>query len=179
MEAEARELLGRQGIPASKLRLHRWADMRYARQLHDVRVTVPEGDIDAAFADNVTKAFIERYAALYGESALLQKLGVRVLRVGVEAVGIIEKPMLSPSKLHGPDPSAAEADSRSIYWPEAAKRLSTRVYDGLKLRAGNAMQGPAVIELPGTTIALPPGDRAVIDPFGNTVITLGAMRLSR
>ncbi|HUF80531.1 MAG TPA: hypothetical protein VMN03_05285, partial [Burkholderiales bacterium] len=78
-----------------------------------------------------------------------------------------------------PDPSAAEGASRSIHWPEAGKRLSTRVYDGLKLRAGNEMQGPAVIELPGTTIALPPEDRAVIDPFGNTVITLGAMRASR
>lgn len=179
MEAEARELLGRQGIPASKVHLHRWADMRYARQLHDVRVPVPEGAIDAAFADDLRKAFIERYAALYGESALLQKLGVRVLRVGVEAVGVIEKPVLPLSKLHGPDPSAAQAASRAIYWPEAAKRLSTRVYDGLKLSAGNAIQGPAVIELPGTTIALPPGDGAVIDQFGNTVITLGAIRPSR
>jgi N-methylhydantoinase A len=179
METQARELLGRQGIPAAKLRLHRWADMRYARQLHDVRVTVPEGNIDATFADHVTKAFTERYAALYGESALLQKLGVRVLRVGIEAVGVIEKPVLPPAKMHGPDASAAEAESRSIYWPEAAKRLSTRVYDGLKLRAGNAIQGPAVIELPGTTIALPPGDRALIDQFGNTIITLGAMRPSR
>ncbi len=179
MDAEARALLGRQDIPASRMRSHRWADMRYARQLHDVRVPVPDGVIDSAFAAGLIQAFTERYAALYGKSALLQNLGVRVLRVGVEAIGAIEKPVLPPSKLHRPDPSAAEGASRSIHWPEAGKRLSTRVYDGLKLRAGNEMQGPAVIELPGTTIALPPEDRAVIDPFGNTVITLGAMRASR
>jgi N-methylhydantoinase A len=179
MEAEARALLGRQGIPAARVRLHRWADMRYARQLHDVRVPVSDGVIDAAFADGVRQAFTERYAALYGKSAVLEKLGVRVLRVGVEAVGVIEKPVLPATELHGPDPSAAEEAPRPVYWPEAGKRLSTRVYDGLRLRAGNAMEGPAVIELPGTTIALPLGDRAVIDRFGNTVITLGAMRSPR
>lgn len=179
MQAEAHALLGRQGIPASGVRLHRWADMRYARQLHDVRVPAPDSVIDASFAEEISQAFTERYAALYGKSALLQNLGVRVLRVGVEAIGVIEKPVLPASRPQGPDPSSAEGDSRAIHWPEAGKRLSTRVYDGLKLRTGNELQGPAVIELPGTTIALPPGDRAVIDQFGNTVITLGAMRPSR
>ncbi|MGH7339214.1 MAG: hydantoinase/oxoprolinase family protein, partial [Candidatus Rokuibacteriota bacterium] len=142
MEAEARELLARQGISPSNVRLHRWADMRYARQLHDVRVPVPGGPIDATFSDGVKQAFVERYTALYGESAVLENLGVRVLRVGVEAVGVIEKPVLSPSKMDGTDPLRAERPSRSIYWPEAGKRLSTRVYDGLKLRAGNTMEGP-------------------------------------
>jgi N-methylhydantoinase A len=176
MEAEGRELLARQGIPTPSMYLRRWADMRYARQLHDVRVPVPDGLIDATFSDRVRQAFIERYAALYGKSAVLEKLGVRVLRVGIEAVGVIEKPVLPHSKTHAADPSAAEGPSRPIYWPEAGKRLTTRVYDGLALLAGNAIEGPAVIELPGTTIALPPGDRAVIDQFGNTVITLGVQR---
>ena len=179
MEAEARELLGRQGITASGTRLHRWADMRYARQLHDVRVQVPGGAADAAFADKVSQAFNERYAALYGKSALLENFAARVLRVGVEAVGVIEKPALSATELGGADPSTADEAARSVYWPEAGTRLSTRVYDGLRLRPGNAIAGPALIELPGTTIALPPGDRAVIDRFGNTVITLGTMRSPR
>ncbi len=179
MEAEARELLGRQGITASSLRLRRWADMRYARQLHDVRVPVASGVINDASADGVRQAFTERYAALYGKSALLENFAPRVLRVGVEAVGIIEKPVLPAAELGGPDPSAAEEAPRSVHWPEAGKRLSTRVYDGLRLKPGNAIAGPALIELPGTTIALPPGDRAVIDCFGNCVITLGTMRSPR
>jgi N-methylhydantoinase A len=147
--------------------------MRYARQLHDVRVPVPGGPVDAAFADAVRRAFTERYAALYGASAVLDNLPVRLLRLGVEAVGLIDKPVLPAAALAGPDPAAAEERSRSVFWPEAEKRLPTRVYDGLRLRPGNAVEGPAVVELPGTTIALPPGDRAVIDRFGNTVITLG------
>ncbi len=172
MEEEARALLARQGVAGPRMRLHRWVDMRYARQLHDVRVPVPAGPADHAFADAVRQAFTERYAALYGASAVLEKVPVRLLRLGVEAVGLIDKPALPVAERAGPDPAGAEEPARSVYWPEAGQRLPTRVYDGLRLRPGNALEGPAVIELPGTTIALPPGDRATIDRLGNTVITL-------
>jgi N-methylhydantoinase A len=174
MEEEARALLARQGVARPHMRLHRWADMRYARQLHDVRVPVPSGPVDSAFADAVRQAFTERYAALYGASAVLEKLAMRLLRLGVEAVGLIDKPALPVGTLAGPDPSAAEERGRSVYWPEAGRRLPTRIYDGLRLRPGNGLEGPAIVELPGTTIALPPGDRATIDRLGNTVITLGS-----
>jgi N-methylhydantoinase A len=176
MEEEARALLARQGVAGPRMRLHRWADMRYTRQLHDVRVPVPAGAVDAAFAGAVRQAFTERYAALYGASAVLEKVPMRLLRLGVEAVGLIDKPALPVTELAGPDPASAQESARSVYWPEAGQRLATRVYDGLRLRPGNALQGPAVIELPGTTIALPPGDRATIDRLGNTVITLAGRR---
>jgi N-methylhydantoinase A len=179
MEGEARALLARQGVPAARMLLERWADMRYARQLHDVRVPVPAGAVGAGFADAVRQAFTARYAALYGASAVLENLPVRLLRLGVEAVGLIDKPALRVAELAGPDPAAAEERWRPVYWPEAGQRLPTRVYDGLRLRPGNRLDGPAVVELSGTTIALPPGDRATIDRFGNTVITLEAGRPGR
>jgi N-methylhydantoinase A len=153
--------------------------MRYARQLHDLRVPVPGRGVDAAFADAVRQAFIERCAALYGASAVLKSLPVRMLRVGVEAVGLIDKPVLPLVELDKPDPSAAEERARSIYWPEARRRLPTRVYDGRRLKSGNEVEGPAVIELPGTTVALPPGDHALVDRYGNTVISIGGARPAR
>jgi N-methylhydantoinase A len=179
MEEEARALLARQGVAGARVRLHRWADMRYARQLHDVRVPVPAGQVDQAFAAAVRQAFTERYAALYGASAVLEKVPVRLLRLGVEAVGLIDKPGVPVGDLAGPDAGDAEEPARSIYWPEAGGRLRTRVYDGLRLRPGNALEGPAVIELPGTTIALPPGDRATIDRLGNAIITLAGGKPGR
>ena len=105
-----------------------------------------------AFAAAVRQAFTERYAALYGASAVLEKVPVRLLRLGVEAVGLIDKPGVPVGDLAGPDAGDAEEPARSIYWPEAGGRLRTRVYDGLRLQPGNALEGPAVIELPGTTI---------------------------
>jgi N-methylhydantoinase A/oxoprolinase/acetone carboxylase beta subunit len=40
------------------------------------------------------------------------------------------------------------------------------------LRAGTEIKGPAVIEEPNSTTFVPPGDHAVIDPWGNIVIRL-------
>lgn len=179
MEEAGRARLHRQGVPADRMRLHRWADMRYARQLHDVRVPVPGGAIGPAFADAVRRAFTLRYAALYGASAVLEKLPVRLLRLGLEAVGVIDRPALPVTEPGGPDPAPAEDPPRDVHWPEAGRRLPTRVYDGLRLRPGHRLRGPAVVELPGTTIALPPGDQATIDRFGNTIITLGGGETGR
>jgi N-methylhydantoinase A len=183
MEDEARALLARQGVSAPRMRLYRWADMRYARQLHDVRVPVPAGPVEGAFADAVRQSFTERYAALYGASAVLEKVPVRLLRLGVEAVGLIDKPAVSAVE---PEPAGTEepprsvyGSARAVYWPDEGRRLPTRIYDGLRLRPGHTLEGPAIVELPGTTIALPPSDRAAIDRLGNTVITLAGGRSRR
>jgi N-methylhydantoinase A len=179
MEDEARGLLRRQDVAEERIRLSRWMDLRYARQLHDVRVNVPPGELGESFVDAVRRAFRERYAALYGASALLENMALQALRVGVEAVGQIQKPAWPVLELGEPDPSAAADVPRRVYWPEAGAWLETGVYDGPRLRPGNRIAGPAVIELPGTTIAVPPGDRAEIDRFGSTVITLGEKRTDR
>ncbi len=170
MAAEARELLARQGIEADRMVLGRWADMRYDRQLENVRVPIPDGDED--FEALMRAAFERRYQALYGEGAILPGAPLRVLRLGLEATGLVDKPSL-PTREPGPaDASGAEREPRSIYWPSVGERLRSRVWDGLQLHPGNRLQSPGVVELPGTTIALPPGVEAEIDRFGNTVITL-------
>lgn len=176
MERAACELLQRQGVPPERMRLARWADMRYERQWHDVRVPVPAGPVDGAFVTAVQQAFANRYAALYGAGSVLANAGLRLLRVGIEAVGVVEKPALPRLEPGGPDPTPAEQPARRVFWPEAGQWLETRVFDGLLLRPGNRLEGPAVIELPGTTVAIPPADRAEIDHFGNTLITLCAPR---
>lgn len=168
MEEEARRLLERQAIDARDMRLRRWADIRYHRQLHDVRVELPgDGTLDEA----VPRAFERRYRTLYGSESLIPGAPLRVLRVGVDAIGSVAKPALIAPEAMADRPAARP--SRAIYWASAARRLESRVWDGLKLRPGDRLQGPGVIELPGTTVALPPDVDAEIDRFGNTVIALG------
>ena len=44
------------------------------------------------------------------------------------------------------------------------------VYDGTRVQAGNLLSGPAIIEEPGTTIVIYPGQEAVLDHFQTYVI---------
>ena len=43
------------------------------------------------------------------------------------------------------------------------------VEDGIE----NTISGPAIVELPVTTVVLPPGAHAEVDPLGNIVIDVG------
>jgi N-methylhydantoinase A len=46
------------------------------------------------------------------------------------------------------------------------------VYDADRLEPDMAFSGPAVIEDPGTTIVIHPGNRVTVDPFGNIHIEI-------
>jgi N-methylhydantoinase A len=62
-----------------------------------------------------------------------------------------------------------------VYWEELGDRLPTSVWDGSTLTPGTTVTGPAVIELPDTTIVVRPGHRAAIDEFGNAVVRFGSI----
>ena len=171
LEEEARSLVEKQNVPSSKIRSSRWAEMRYERQLHDVRVQgkdVPPEQISEGFRE----AFLEHYEALYGRTATLPNAGVQLLRIGVDVVGEIAKPVVHEYELHGEDASGAASGSRPVFWPELMEWMDTPIYDGTRLLPGNLLQGAAIIEQPGTTIVVPPGATAVVDRFGNNVINL-------
>jgi N-methylhydantoinase A/oxoprolinase/acetone carboxylase beta subunit len=71
----------------------------------------------------------------------------------------------------GPDASAALKGERSAYF-EPVGFTATRVYDGDALRAGNEIDGPAIIERMGDSVVVPPEFRAQVDRL--LTIRLGA-----
>lgn len=171
LEDEARELVARQHVAPDEIVTSRWAEMRYERQLHDVRVScpaVPESQV----SDALSAAFVQRYGVLFGANATLPSARPQLLRIGVDVVGPIARPSIDAYPLTGPDASAAESGTRAVFWPEAMEWVETRIYDGTLLRPGNRVDGPAIIEQPGTTIVVPPGADAVVDAYGNNVINL-------
>jgi len=70
-----------------------------------------------------------------------------------------------------PEP-AAPAERRTVY-DDRAQPVEADILWRPGLAAGTHVAGPAVIEEPNSTTFVPPGDRAVIDAWGNIVITLG------
>ena len=68
----------------------------------------------------------------------------------------------------GADPSAAKFSSGTVFVDGEDQEAS--FYDRAKLRAGNRIQGPAVVtEMDSTTLILP-GHVGEIDAFGNIII---------
>lgn len=171
---QARLLLRKQGLHDEHMRFTYWADMRYERQLHDVRVrmqALPESSVADAFRD----AFAARYRALYGAGAVLRDAPILLLRLGVDAVGPIARPPVRRFELGTSDPTEAQVGSREVFWPDAGEWISTPIFDGVLLGPGNILEGPAVVDHPGTTIVVPTGSVASIDEYRNTIIRLGRL----
>ena len=62
----------------------------------------------------------------------------------------------------------------SAYFPEAGGFVQTTVYDRYRLRSGDELTGPAVVEEEGSTLVVGPGGRAKVAATGNIVLMLAA-----
>jgi N-methylhydantoinase A len=159
-EALSREIAGavsraRQSIAAAGLAeepvVDAWALMRYQEQLmHSLEVPI---DPAAASADRLTTLFTEEYARRYGRSAASAFQAAEVFALRVRArVPASAGPVTGTAA-----PGQGGAGTRAaVFWPDAGRRLDTAVYDGGRLD-GAAVDGPALIELSHTTIAVPSG----------------------
>jgi N-methylhydantoinase A len=59
---------------------------------------------------------------------------------------------------------------REIYWAEQKSKTETPIYDGYKLRPGNSIKGPCVVETTTTSMVIHPGQSVAVDALGNFII---------
>lgn len=169
MEDEARRTLDAEGIPPERIKVERGMDPRYIGQHHEVPVTIPEGAITPETLEEVTRRFHEAHECLFLYSepdSPLESINVRVT-----ATGSIPKTPLTSWPGGGTDASQAIKERRPVYFGDW---IDTPIYDGDRLRAGNRIDGPAIVEEVTTTIVVFPNDVAQVDRLGNVVIDVNA-----
>lgn len=171
LETDVLAALGRQGVLPSQVALERWAEMRYRRQFHVVRVAVPSGEIDAAALGRVAQTFEATYARLYGASATYREAGIEIVTFGVDAVAKTAQPELMPLALDGPSSQHAVKGGRDVYWSRSAGLAPTVILDGERLHPANRFDGPVIVEYPGTTLVVPAGWTAAVDRYRNVHLT--------
>jgi N-methylhydantoinase A/oxoprolinase/acetone carboxylase beta subunit len=82
-----------------------------------------------------------------------------------------------PEIEHGGDSSEAALRHEGEAWFRIGGRLertATRYYARAALKAGNRLEGPAIVMQYDSTTVIPPGIAAHVDRFGNIVIEVGA-----
>jgi N-methylhydantoinase A len=80
-------------------------------------------------------------------------------------------PELPPlAAAEGPDPAAAETGRRPVFLEVGRGFVDTPIYDYAALRAGHVITGPAVVEVPTTTVVVPDGRTGTVDGLGNLTI---------
>jgi N-methylhydantoinase A len=171
---EALHAKARASLPqsAAEPELHRFLDLRYAGEVHELTVPLRSRTrrITALNIDATLRAFHERHAALYAHADPGQAVEIQTLRLEL----VVPRAMGSETAagFGSEDPREALTGTRPVHFHGVA--IETPLYAGDRLRPGHFIHGPAILEYWGTSIAVYPGQEALIDSGGNCVIEIGA-----
>ena len=166
LESGAITRLEEDGIAKDRIRLVREADLRYAGQSMEVRVTAPGGAIDRAFVDTLIDAFHAAHRRTFGYDYKGEQR-IELVNFCVSGFGMIERPSLP--KLAKSSAAKSEPKSgRPVYFDGGARE--TPVFDRAKLAPGATIAGPAIVEEFGSTTVVFPGQTLTVDDHGIMII---------
>jgi N-methylhydantoinase A len=175
LEEDLKTRLERQGLDFARIDFGREMDIRYTMQLAEVATPVPGGVLSDEDLRLVQKTFEERYEDLYGKGSGFPDAGMQAITFRVRATGSLPvRPQLPnhPETASGEPPASS---TRDVLLDIRLGREKTAIYDYRQLAAGHEFAGPAVVEAPTTTVAIPRGTNARVDHLGNLTLTLQAM----
>ncbi|MDT4933961.1 MAG: N-methylhydantoinase, partial [Pseudonocardiales bacterium] len=173
LKEQAAEALSKEGFPPAQHRFVRTADLRYYGQAFEVRVPVPDGELDDKRADEVAGAFHDAHRALYGYD-FRDDAGqpVEWVNLRVSGIGPIQRPELRAQPPGDGNAARARRGSRDVCFDECY--VATDVFWRPDLLPGDVVPGPAIVEEYGSTVPVHPGFVARVDAFGNLLVTVDA-----
>lgn len=172
MAAEARDMLGRDGVSVSGIRLIRKLDVRYLGQEYTLTVSVPAEQLSSSTMARVRTRFDELHLAQYSHSAPGEP--VEIVNLRLAAIGELE----GKSKALG---TLMDAAAQRSGRPKGTRKVHFEsgifecfVYDRDHLPIDKVLEGPLVIEEQVSTTIVHPGDRVRLTARGPIVIEVGA-----
>jgi N-methylhydantoinase A/acetone carboxylase beta subunit len=152
------DAFARSGVAQESVTVRRVARMQYSGQLNDVEVVADAGQTDVG---RLIARFEDLYGRVYAHGARSPELGYTVTSLAVVASAPVEKPVLPDEPEAGGEPVPKE--ERPVWWSELSDYVPTPVYEQDDVRAGQTITGPAIVESPATTFAIPPRRSARLD----------------
>lgn len=170
MEKEARSILASENIDEAKVEFVHSLDMRYLKQYHEVNVEVPRSKVDSVDIGGIANMFHPVHDRLFGYSLQKEGTPIEIINMRLTAVGRTEKPKFQEEPPDGEDPSKALKRKRKAWLPLEKRFEEVPVYDGFKLRFGNKVKGPAIIEQVNTTTFVTPEYTVLVDKYGSYTV---------
>jgi N-methylhydantoinase A len=169
LDEELKAQLQEQALPFSSVAFEREVDMRFTMQLAEVTTPVAPGPIDVNAVTRLGQAFEVAYASLYGKDAGFRDAGMQIITYRMRARARLPfHPELPHFEYSGK--RAKPRSRRRAFLDVRRGWQDTAVYDYRDLGRDDRLVGPAVVETPTTTVALPEGCTATLDRLGNMVI---------
>ena len=171
MEDALSQELASAGVTRDLIAFRRSADMRYVGQGFEVETELPAKLLQTE-QSTIEASFAQAYAARFGGKLIGQRVEAVNWRVEASASAARSAEVRSSQ---APAGQSAQAErSRQVFFPDIEGFIQTPVLSLEQLRAEQRYEGPALVEQPGSTVVIGPGDVFTLDAHGNLRITLGA-----
>jgi N-methylhydantoinase A len=159
-------------LPTGDLVVRRFVDLQLSGQVHAVRVPVDAADLEARDGEEaIVRRFVELYEAKFGLGTAYRQAGVEAMTFVVEATARLPVPTVEPLPSEGADASHARKGERLVHVPGSGFE-PVAVYEAERLRPGNELAGPAVVEAEDTTVFVHANQQLSVDELGNLRIAL-------
>ena len=169
LEAQAAGSLRRAGFRDEDHSFARSADLRYLGQAFEVRASAPPDAIDDDFVATVVDRFHDEHERLYGYCYRDDPShAVEWVNVRVAGIGPIERPGLGELEAGDGDARRARTGHRRVHF--AGNWTQAGIHRRDRLRPGDVVEGPAVIEEFGSTLPIAPGFSGRVDAYGDVVV---------
>ena len=171
LEQEALAQLREDGLDEDRMVIERVLDCRYAGQGYELRVNAESGEVDEAWLKKLAEGFHDAHEREYSQR--FEENDIQIVNVRVRGIGLMEE-----LKLPGIGSGAAQPNDDAYRGEEEVwfsvdgelRQVACAFYDRELLRAGNRIEGPAILTQFDTTIVVPPSFSADVDAAGNVVI---------
>jgi N-methylhydantoinase A len=166
LRQKVEDWFGHEAVLADQRRVQWTAEMRYRGQNYELSLPLEDGDLGAEDCEGLVATFHAAHKRSYGFHSKTET--VEFVNLKVKAVGLYDKP---PLPLLAERPDAEPASRRRTFFTTGTWH-DTPVFQRDSLAAGQALTGPAIIEQLDATTLIFPGDRGVVDAWGNLIVTL-------
>jgi N-methylhydantoinase A len=172
MGSEAKRLLESENIKEKRQEFIYSLDLRYVKQYHEVNIKIDRADIDSGDFQAIGSKFHPEHNRLFGYSLEEDGTPLELINLRLTALGKTEKPSFSEESFSSEDPSPAFKGEREAFIPGKKAMERVPVYDGFKLKYGNKIAGPAIIEQVNTTTFITDEYAMACDKFGSYTLYL-------
>jgi len=167
LEERATEQMIQAGLRADEIVLHRSSDARYVGQGYEIEVPVPAGDFNVETLTTMSANYSRAHEETYGYR--MSNEAVEIVNLRLTAIGVMSKPEVREEPVSGADSTPALRTTRTMFMD--GRWQGVPVFERSKLRCGNRLPSPAVIEQSDSTTVVFAGYKAEVDRYRNLVMT--------
>lgn len=173
IENNSKDLVYKEVGEDANIEFKRYVRMRFNWQKHSLEVPLSSETLNEETIKQVVNDFTSMYKERYGSASILPGAQLEIESIRSEPVVRVWKPKRKTEAVSSATPPEGAKKPERLVYLGGTSPVNAQIYNGSKLLGGNIVNGPAVIDLPGTSIVIDKGQQVQKTERGDFILSLG------